>query len=154
MPLWDKVKLELDRAGRVAQEAIDEGRIRIEAFRARELADKAAERLGYAVSRARSESRAMDDPEIERLYAALAEHEAEATRLKAELDAITRRTPRADDTAAADTADTTSSMGDTGTSSSGSSTSAASSASSTAAADASPLSTDPAERAEWDREHL
>lgn len=92
MPLWDKVKEELDRAGKVAQEAIDEGRIRLEQVRARQLADKAAQRLGYAVSRARREGRPTDDPEVERLHAALAEHEAEADRLQAQLDVITRRT--------------------------------------------------------------
>ena len=53
MPLWDKVKQELDRAGQVAQDALDEGRIRLEAHRARQMADKAAEALGYAVYRAR-----------------------------------------------------------------------------------------------------
>ena len=111
MALWDKVKQELDRAGKVAQEAIDEGRIRLEQVRARQLADKAAQRLGYAYSRARTEGRPMDDDaEITRLHAALVEHEAEATRLEAELDAITRRTPRADDatTASASTAGTAS----------------------------------------------
>jgi hypothetical protein len=97
MPLWDKVKQELDRAGKVAQEAIDEGRIRIEQVRARQLADKAAQRLGYAYGRARTEGRSVDDdPEITRLHATLTEHEAEATRLEAELAVITRRTPRPD----------------------------------------------------------
>ncbi|GLC27308.1 hypothetical protein [Roseisolibacter agri] len=111
MALWDKVKQELDRAGKVAQEAIDEGRIRLEQVRARQLADKAAQRLGYAYSRARTDGRPIDDDaEITRLHATLTEHEAEATRLETELDAITRRTPRADDTstASASTSGTTS----------------------------------------------
>ena len=95
MPLWDKVKQELDRAGRVAQEALDEGRIRLEALRARQMADKAAERLGYAVHRARAAGGSVEGEEI----AALAEHEAEATRLDAELAVITRRTPRPADAA-------------------------------------------------------
>lgn len=94
MPWWDKVKQELDRAGRVAQEALDEGRIRLEALRERQLADKAAERLGYAVHRARAAGGTAEGEEIDRLYATLAEHEAEATRLDAELAVITRRTPR------------------------------------------------------------
>lgn len=101
MALWDKVKQELDRAGKVAQEAIDEGRIRLEQVRARQLADKAAQRLGYAYSAARTAGRTTEeDAELTRLHAALAEHEAEATRLETELDAITRRTPRADAPAA------------------------------------------------------
>jgi len=110
MALWDKVKQELDRAGKVAQEAIDEGRIRLEQVRARQLADKAAQRLGYAYSAARTAGRPTEeDAEITRLHAALVEHEAEATRLETELDAITRRTPRADasaGTAGATAADT------------------------------------------------
>jgi uncharacterized coiled-coil protein SlyX len=100
MPLWDKVKEELDRAGRVAQEALDEGRIRVELLRARQLADKAAQRLGYAVARARAGG---DEAEVDRLHAALAEHEAEADRLQTQLDLITRRT-HADDTTAGATA--------------------------------------------------
>ena len=99
MPLWDKVKEELDRAGRVAQEAIDEGRIRVELLRARQLADKAAQRLGYAVSAARTAGGSGDGPEVNRLHAALVEHETEADRLQAQLDLITRRT-HADDTMA------------------------------------------------------
>ncbi len=60
MPLWDKVKQELDRAGQVAQDAIDEGRIRLEVQRARRLADRAAQVLGYAVHRARQGGTALD----------------------------------------------------------------------------------------------
>jgi len=55
--LWDRVKTELDRAGRAAQHAIDEGRIRLEMLRARRQADSAAQKLGYAVYRARKENR-------------------------------------------------------------------------------------------------
>ena len=53
MALWNKLKTELDRAGRAAQDALDEGKLRLEAFRARQLADKAAQALGYAVFRAK-----------------------------------------------------------------------------------------------------
>ena len=116
MPLWDKVKEELDRAGRVAQEAIDEGRIRVELLRARQLADKAAQRLGYAVSRARTAGGGTGDgPEVERLHAALVEHETEADRLQAQLDLITRRT-HAEHTAsdAASATGTPGGMGGTG----------------------------------------
>ena len=52
MNIWDKVKEGIDRAGKVAQDAIDDGKTRIDAYRAREQADKAAEALGYAVFRA------------------------------------------------------------------------------------------------------
>ena len=53
MPIIDRLKTELDRAGRAAQNAIDEGRLRLELFRARQTADRSAQRLGYAVFRAR-----------------------------------------------------------------------------------------------------
>ena len=112
MPLWDKVKEELDRAGRVAQEAIDEGRIRVELLRARQLADKAAQRLGYAVSKARTAGGAADGPEVDRLHAALVEHETEADRLQTQLDLITRRT-HAEHTAS-DAASATGTPGATG----------------------------------------
>ena len=41
MAIWDKLKTELDRAGKAAQNALDEGKVRLEAFRTRQLADKA-----------------------------------------------------------------------------------------------------------------
>jgi hypothetical protein len=53
MALMDRLREELDKAGRAAQGALDEGKVRLEAFRTRQLADKAAQALGYAVFRAR-----------------------------------------------------------------------------------------------------
>jgi hypothetical protein len=91
MPLWDKVKQELDRAGRVAQDALDEGRIRLEAFRERQHADRAAQALGYALFRARATGSDLDPQAYERLSATLARHEAEATRLEAQLEEIQGR---------------------------------------------------------------
>ena len=91
MPLWDKVKSELDRAGRVAQDALDEGRVRLEAFRARQHADRAAQALGYALFRARSAGSDLDAATYERLSATLARHEAEAVRLETQLDDIQGR---------------------------------------------------------------
>ena len=91
MPLWDKVKQELDRAGRVAQDALDEGRIRLEAFRARQQADRAAQALGYALFRARTAGSDLDAQAYERLSATLARHEAEASQLEAQLDDIQGR---------------------------------------------------------------
>ena len=91
MPLWDKVKQELDRAGRVAQDALDEGRIRLEAFRARQHADRAAQAMGYAIYRARAAGSDLDAQAYERLSATLARHETEATRLETQLDEIQER---------------------------------------------------------------
>lgn len=87
MPLWDKVKTELDRAGRAAQDALDEGRIRLEAFRARQLADRAAQALGYAVYRARAEGKEVEPEVMIRLTEALSAREAEARRLEEQLRA-------------------------------------------------------------------
>jgi hypothetical protein len=54
MSIWDKVSQGIDRAARVTENAIDEGKLRIAAFRARQRADRAAAALGYAVARARA----------------------------------------------------------------------------------------------------
>ena len=91
MPLWDKVKQELDRAGRAAQDALDEGRVRLEAFRARQQADRAAQALGYALFRARTAGSDLDAQAYERLSATLSRHEAEAAKLEAQLDDIQGR---------------------------------------------------------------
>ena len=85
MALWTKLRTELDRAGRVAQNAFDEGRLRLEALRARQLADRAAQALGYAVYRARVEGREIDADLSASLSATLAAHEAEVASLEAKL---------------------------------------------------------------------
>lgn len=85
MPIWDKLKTELDRAGKAAQGALDEGKTRLEAFRARQLADKAAQALGYAVFRARQAGTEVDWQTLQRLVNSLAEKEAEVERLEKEL---------------------------------------------------------------------
>ena len=85
MAIWDKLKTELDRAGKAAQGALDEGKTRLEAFRARQLADKAAQALGYAVFRAKQAGTEVDWETLQRLVTALAEKEAEVQRLEKEL---------------------------------------------------------------------
>jgi hypothetical protein len=87
MALWDKVRTELDRAGKAAQDALDEGKTRLEAFRARQQADRAAQALGYAVFRARQSGTEVDWHTLQRLVNALAEREAEVQRLEKELSA-------------------------------------------------------------------
>ena len=82
MPIWDKLKSELDRAGKAAQVALDEGKLRLEVFRARQLADKAAETLGYAVFRARQAGQDVDWDSLTRLVNALAEKEGEVHRIE------------------------------------------------------------------------
>ncbi len=86
MPLLDRLKQELDRAGKAAQDAFDDGKTRLEAFRTRQLADKAAQSLGYAVYRARKSGRDLDAATYDRLSATLETHDIEAARLEAEIE--------------------------------------------------------------------
>jgi hypothetical protein len=86
MPLLDRLKQELDRAGKAAQDAFDDGKTRLEAFRTRQLADKAAQALGYAVYRARKSGRDLDAATFDRLSATLETHDSEAARLEAEIE--------------------------------------------------------------------
>src|SRR5215208_2327593 len=115
MALFDKLKEELDRAGKAAQGAFDEGKIRLEAFRTRQLADKAAQALGYAVFRAKQTGGDIDADTYARLSATLATHEAEAAKYEGELDrkrresAADRAADKAASAAAADAASATSS---------------------------------------------
>ena len=86
MAFIDKLKEELDRAGRAAQGALDEGKTRLEAFRTRQLADKAAQALGYAVFRAKQGGADIDADTYSRLAATLATHDAEASKYEADLE--------------------------------------------------------------------
>jgi len=101
MPLWDKVKQELDRAGRAAQGALDEGKLRLDEMRARQLADKAAQALGYAVHRARQAGQELDAETYAGLSGTLAGREAEADRFATQLQEAARRrkAPAADESA-------------------------------------------------------
>src|SRR5689334_25421763 len=86
MALLDRLKQELDRAGRVAQDAFDDGKTRLEAFRTRQLADKAAQALGYAVYRSRKGGGEIDAATYDRLRATLETHDTEASKLEAEIE--------------------------------------------------------------------
>ncbi|HEX5577065.1 MAG TPA: hypothetical protein VFX40_01760 [Gemmatimonadaceae bacterium] len=109
MAFIDKLREELDKAGKAAQGALDEGKTRLEAFRTRQLADKAAQALGYAVFRAKQSGGEIDADTYSRLAATLATHDADASRYEKELE-DKRREARASGTAegaasaAADTA--------------------------------------------------
>jgi len=98
MAFIDKLKEEIDRAGKAAQGAFDEGKARLEAFRTRQLADKAAQALGYAVFRAKQGGSDVDTDTYDRLSATLATHDAEAARYEAEIEAR-RKESAADDMA-------------------------------------------------------
>lgn len=95
MAILDRLKEELDRAGKVAQEAFDEGKTRLDAFRERQLADKAAQALGYAVYRAKQSGTDLDIETRDRLTATLETHDASASRLEGDLErARTQRQQR------------------------------------------------------------
>jgi hypothetical protein len=96
MALWDKLKDELNRAGRAAQDAIDEGKIRLELMRSRQAMDRAAQKLGYAVYRARKLGGDVPSDEYARLSGDMANAESEVERYETLLrEAGTRR--KADD---------------------------------------------------------
>jgi len=110
MALLDRLKQELDRAGKVAQDAFDDGKTRLEAFRARQLADKAAQALGYAVYRSKKSGGDLDAATYDRLKATLETHDTDAARLEAEIElrrqkASTARGSASSASGSADTSD-------------------------------------------------
>jgi hypothetical protein len=82
MALFDKLRQELDRAGKSAQRAIDEGRLRLDLYRARQSADKFAQRYGYAVFRAKRAGVELTPEETASHVNNLTAAEAEVTRLE------------------------------------------------------------------------
>lgn len=85
MGIWEKVQAELDKAGTAAKGALDEGKVRIELFRVRQQADKAAQALGYALHRAKRDNIELAAETQEHLHGTLAKYEAEAKQLEEEL---------------------------------------------------------------------
>lgn len=98
MNIWDKVKEGIDKAGKAAQDVIDDGKTRIDAYRAREQADKAAEALGYALFRAAELGQEVEAVSHERLMQSMRERDTEARRLEAILAAETANKPTEDAT--------------------------------------------------------
>ena len=82
MALLDKLRQELDRAGRSAQRAIDEGRLRLELYRARQSVDRFAQRFGYAVYRAKKSGSDLPPEEYTAHMNNLTAAEAEVARLE------------------------------------------------------------------------
>ncbi|GAB1341292.1 hypothetical protein [Gemmatimonas sp.] len=85
MAIWDKVKQGIDKAGKAAQDVFDEGKLRLDSYRAREQADKAAEALGYAIFRASEAGGDLEADARQRLLEALRTRDAEARKLELEL---------------------------------------------------------------------
>lgn len=82
MALIDRLRLELDRAGRSAQRALDEGRVRLELYRARQSLDRFAQRLGYAVFNARKTGAELASEDLLAHMNNLTAAQAEVTRLE------------------------------------------------------------------------
>jgi hypothetical protein len=95
MTFWDRVQAEIDKAGSAAKGALDEGKLRIELFRVRQQADKAAQALGYAVHRAKRDGTELAAETLEHLHASLAKHEAEAKQLEEQLAKALDKNPSA-----------------------------------------------------------
>jgi len=81
-PLIERLRQELDRAGRQAQRAFDEGRLRLDLYRARQSVDRFAQRFGYAVFRAKQSGVDLPAEEYSAHVSNLAAAEAEVTRLE------------------------------------------------------------------------
>lgn len=92
MALWNKLKDELNRAGRAAQDALDEGKVRLDLLRSRQAMDRSAQKLGYAVYRARKLGGDVPTDEYARLSGEMANAEAEVERYETLLrEAANRR---------------------------------------------------------------
>lgn len=87
MNIWDKVRDGIDKAGKAAQDVFDEGKLRIDLYKAREQADKAAQALGYVVFRAAESGHELEAASRDQLMTALRDREAVTTRLEAEIKA-------------------------------------------------------------------
>jgi len=82
MALLDKLRQELDRAGRQASRALDEGRLRLELYRAKQSVDRFARRFGYAVYRAKQAGNELPPEELAAHMGNLTAAEAEVARLE------------------------------------------------------------------------
>ena len=85
MSLRDKISQGFDRAVKATESAIDEGKLRVQAYQSRQRADKKAETLGYAVARARATGIALDEASLTALVDAVNAADAEATALDIKL---------------------------------------------------------------------
>ena len=85
MAIWNTLKRELDKAGQVAQGALDEGKLRLESHRAKQRAEAAAASLGFAVYRARTEGGELETERYSALAANITSAETDVARLEREI---------------------------------------------------------------------
>ena len=107
MSLMDRVAAGLETLGKKANQALDEGKLRVDLLRTRRRMDGAARDLGYVTYR-QAKGQTAPDGEVESLTRRIAEAEAEAARIQAAIDKVSaerRGTGQTKDgPAAADTA--------------------------------------------------
>lgn len=82
MALLDRLRQELNLAGKSAQRALDEGRLRLDLYRARQSVDRFAKRFGYAVFNARKAGVEVPPEEYASHVANITAAEAEVTRIE------------------------------------------------------------------------
>src|SRR5262245_2333576 len=82
MALLDRLRQELDRAGRQASRAFDEGKLRLDLYRAKQSLDRFAQRFGFASYRARKAGADLPHEEVTAHMNNMAAAEAEVTRLE------------------------------------------------------------------------
>ncbi len=87
MSLIDRVAAGLETLGRKANQALDEGTLRMDLLRTRRRLDQAARALGYLTYR-QGRGEPAPQAEIEALTRRMADAEAEAARLEAEIAAL------------------------------------------------------------------
>jgi hypothetical protein len=82
----DRLNQELESFGKKAQQALDEGKLQLERFRALRERDEAARRLGYLLHR-RERGRTVDQLEVDAWMVRIDGHDAEIARIERELAA-------------------------------------------------------------------
>jgi hypothetical protein len=90
MKLFDRLASRLDSLGRRANQALDEGKLRVDLARVRRRMDGAARSLGYLTYR-QANGRAGAPAEAEGLVRRIAEAEAEVNRIEAALQEVKQR---------------------------------------------------------------
>jgi len=87
MSLMDRIAGGLETLGKKANQALDEGKLRMDLLRARRRMDGAARDLGYVTYR-QAKGQGAPDGEIESLTRRIAEGEAEVARIQTAIDKI------------------------------------------------------------------
>ncbi len=87
MGLMDRISAGVEALGRKANQALDEGRLRMELLRVRRRRDNAARELGYVAYR-QARGTPPSDGEVEFLVRKIGDAEAEVARLEEQLKAL------------------------------------------------------------------